>query len=368
MRALHVSTNRDLGGGERQVLALVEGSRRRGVDAHLVARTAGACLRAAEERGIPVRGIAPAFAWDPRTIATLARRLRADRFDAVHLHDGAAASLGVAAARLARVPAILHRRIASPLRNGLLSRWKHAPHRVALFVAVSESAASALRESGIPADRIAVVPSGVDVARLDALPRGAGRALLPDADEGLRLGTVGKLAPKKGLDVVLRAFARIVERRPGARLLVVGDGPERGALEALARDLGVAGRTVFAGVHADAAALVADLDLFLFASEREGSPGAVREAMALRVPVVAADASGTVEVLGETGCIVPRGDAPALAEAALALLDDAGRRKALVTAARARVVERSSMDAMVERTLAVTRAATEGGSPREARR
>jgi glycosyltransferase involved in cell wall biosynthesis len=351
-----------MGGGERQVFALVAGSAARGIAASLAARDGGELLARARRDGLDARPLRVRIAYDPLAVAALSRWLRAERFDVVHLHDGGAASVGVAAAARARVPAIVHRRIASPLRRGILSRWKYAPRRVARFVAVSEAVAEVLARGGIPREKIAVVPSGVDLTRLEALVAGR-RDRTAQAREtcapGTRvpgapvLGTVSKLAPKKGVDVVLRAFARVGAAIPEARLRVVGEGPERADLESSARELGIAERVELLGAAEDGAAAIAGFDLLLFGSRLEGSPGVVREAMALGTPVVALDAPGTVEVLGGTGEIAA--DPVEMAERALALLRDPLRARALAESARERVRRLYSMEAMVDATIALAR-------------
>jgi glycosyltransferase involved in cell wall biosynthesis len=362
MRALHVSTNKDLGGGERQILALAAGSRARGVEAVLLARRGGALLAAARAAGLPAGPLSLAFAYDPLAIAKTAGELREGRFDVVHLHDGGAASIGVAAASLARVPAIVHRRIASPLRRTVLTRYKYDPARVARFVCVSRTVAAILEEGGIPRGKIAVVESGIDVAALDALARGSGRGLLGSEGAAARplLGTVAKLASKKGVDTVIRAFANIRAEHAAAQLVVVGDGPQRESLRSLAASVGAGGAVHFAGAREDGAAILADFDLLLFASELEGSPGVLREAMALGVPIVTVDTPGCVEVVAETAVVVPRGDPVALARGATRLLRDKNVAATLRAAARSRVVANYSIDAMVEKTLAVAREARGG--------
>ncbi|MBL8692850.1 MAG: glycosyltransferase [Planctomycetes bacterium] len=357
LRALHVSTNPEMGGGEKQLLALVAGSASRGVEAHLLARARGKCLAAALAAGLRAEPLRAAFAYDPIAIARLTRRLRHERYDVVHLHDGGAASLGTAAAEMAGVPAIVHRRIASPLRRNALTRWKYDGRRVARFVAVSEVVAAVLAEGGVPRERIAVVPSGVDLRRLDGLSREAARRALEAPPDQILVGTIGKLAAKKGVDTVLRAFSHLGRELPSARCVVIGDGPDSAALRALAASLPCGERVAFLGERPDAATLLAGIDLFLFGSELEGAPGVVREAMALRVPVAAVDAPGTVEVLGETGSIVRRGDDDGLAHAALAALRrPIAERDAAVAAARARIEARYSIDSMIDGTIAVARA------------
>jgi glycosyltransferase involved in cell wall biosynthesis len=357
LRALHFHTNEDLGGGERQVLALLTRSASHGVEAELLTTPRGALAGEAAAAGVPVHRVARRFSYDPLATRRVVKILRERAIDVLHVHDGFAASLGVFAANAAGVPVLVHRRIASPLRDNWLTRRKYSPKRVARFLAVSETVAGALRAFGLPAEKIRIVPSGVDIAALRRLPKGRGRELLTPELRGATplLGTIGKLAPKKGIDVILGAFAEIRAKLPDAALLVVGGGPEETALRALARFLGLDDGVVFTGPLPDGPAVLADLDMFLFASELEGSPGVLREAMALGVPIVTVDTPGCVEVAGDAALTVPRGDAPALAAAALALHADPSRAAALRAAGLARVESRFSLDAMVAATVAAAR-------------
>lgn len=189
---------------------------------------------------------------------------------------------------------------------------------------------------------IAVTPFGVDLARFapDPAPRMRGP---------LTIGIVKTLASKYGVDLLLRAFAGLladadVQALPGAcRLLIVGDGPQRAELEALARELGVAPRTEFAGAvaHADVPAWLNRLDIYAAPSrlDSESFGVAVIEASACARPVVVSDVGGLPEVVrdGETGLIVPRNDVPALQAALKRLVLDAGLRERLGRAGRAHV-------------------------------
>jgi len=187
---------------------------------------------------------------------------------------------------------------------------------------------------------VAVTPFGVDLARFAPMPR---------ADHPLTLGTVKSLAPKYGVDLLLRAFAALVidaEVRalaPDCRLLVVGDGPQRAALEALAIELGIAPRTEFAGAvaHADVPAWLNRLHIYAAPSrlDSESFGVAVIEASACALPVVVSDVGGLPEVVrdGETGLIVPRDDVPALQAALKRLAVDPALRERLGRAGRQHV-------------------------------
>ena len=190
---------------------------------------------------------------------------------------------------------------------------------------------------------IAVTPFGVDLARFapDPSRRTRGR---------VTIGIVKSLAPKYGVDLLLRAFAGLVadadvtrQLSDELRLLIVGDGPQRAELEALARELGIAPRAEFAGAvaHADVPAWLNRLDIYAAPSrlDSESFGVAVIEASACALPVVVSDVGGLPEVVrdGETGLIVPRDDVPALQAALKRLVLDAALRERLGQRGRAHV-------------------------------
>lgn len=171
--------------------------------------------------------------------------------------------------------------------------------------------------------------------RLHRLPNFvADFAATPPAAERTTLLALGRLHPNKGFDVLLRAVALL----PGVDLVIAGEGPERGALEALARDLGVAGRVRLPGWRQDAGALLKAARIFVCPSRQEPLGNIVIEAWSAGCPVVAADAEGPRELIadGADGLLVPKEDPGALAAAIAGLLADPVRAIALAEAGRAR--------------------------------
>jgi glycosyltransferase involved in cell wall biosynthesis len=191
----------------------------------------------------------------------------------------------------------------------------------------------------LPAGRVRYVPNGVDLTQAapEAVP-----------GEGLVVGTVAALRAEKNLGRLLRAFARAAEGR-SARLLVVGDGPERAALEGLAAELGIAGRVHFAGHVARPRGLVTAMDVFALSSDTEQMPLSVLEAMAAGKPVAATAVGDVADMIApeNRAYAVPRDDA-ALAGAIGALLDDAGLRRAVGAANRIRAEAVFAEGGMVE--------------------
>jgi glycosyltransferase involved in cell wall biosynthesis len=149
------------------------------------------------------------------------------------------------------------------------------------------------------------------------------------------LGTVARLVPGKRLDVLLAAAARL----PDVSVVIVGDGPASEPLRSLADELGIGARVHVLGWRDDAREITAALDVFVLPSEAEGVPMTILEAMRAGVPVVASDVGSVRDAIddGETGVLVPVGDAGALADAIAALLADDERRARLVASARERV-------------------------------
>jgi glycosyltransferase involved in cell wall biosynthesis len=217
--------------------------------------------------------------------------------------------------------------------------YLRAIHRHAdVHVAPGEASAALVRAAGVPGERVRIIPTGVEDVRLTPLPR-----LAP----GPVVGCIARLDAIKGIDVLIRAVARL----PDVTLAVVGDGPEREPLGALADELGVADRVLLTGWSDRARDHLTTFDVFALASRFEAWGIALVEAMLAGVPVVATDVGGVRDVVvpGETGLLVPAEDPAALAEAIGALLEDAERRRHLAGAARRRALERFRLPVMARR-------------------
>jgi glycosyltransferase involved in cell wall biosynthesis len=195
-------------------------------------------------------------------------------------------------------------------------------------ICVSETELAAGLEAGTcSTERSVVIHNAVDVA---AAPRSRHDRSTP------RLMAVGRLKAPKDFVTLIRALAALPGREYEA--LIVGDGPDRGAVEAEIRRLGIEDRVQLAGERDDVPELLASSDVFVLSSRSEGLPVSALEAMAAELPVVASDVGGLAELVvdGETGILVPAGDEAALAEALGRLVQDRELRQSLGAAGRAR--------------------------------
>jgi glycosyltransferase involved in cell wall biosynthesis len=253
-------------------------------------------------------------------IVRLARRLRERGAALLHCHDFYSNLVGLPAARLAGIPVIVSRRDLgvwiSPRQARLLHLVTSRADRVLCNAyAVRDQL---LDREGVDPARIAVVPNGLDLNRFDAEAAGPVQPEIAALDGSHpTVVLVGNMKHAvKGHADLLAAAALVLREHPDVRFVLVGDGALRAGLEADARAAGIAHAIVFVGRRTDVPALLARATVGVSASHTEGLSNAVMEAMAARLPVVATAVGGTVELVrdGRSGFLVPREDAPALAQ------------------------------------------------------
>jgi glycosyltransferase involved in cell wall biosynthesis len=195
-----------------------------------------------------------------------------------------------------------------------------------------------------PADRVAVVPLGLDLSAVavGAAARDSARAAMGFPPDAVVCAYVGRLVPIKHVDLLVRACARAFAASPLGQLLVVGDGECRSVLERLASESGLDGRVIFTGWRTDLGAVYAAADLVALTSRNEGTPVALIEALAAGRPVVATDVGGVRDVVsdGRTGRLVPDDDEDALVRVLADLIGNAAERDRLGAAGPASVLER----------------------------
>jgi glycosyltransferase involved in cell wall biosynthesis len=346
-----------VGGIQTQTLALARGLAELGTEVHVVTRPAPGRPAREDAFGVTVHRTGLARGGPAATLAYVALGARVvaslgERVSVLHAHQLLSpATVALVACGLRRTPFVVTAHasgavgdVASLARQGPLGRARLLALRnhADAFVAVSRPIRDELTLAGIPADRIRSIPNGVDTRRFSPADHAERRRLrralaLPPVPLALY---AGRLAPEKGVDLLVDAWA--AARRSGclAVLCIVGEGPERAALERRARDHGVLGAVRFAGPTEDVAPWLRAADAFVLPSRQEGLSVALLEAMACGLAIVATDVGGTGAAAADAALLVPPGDVPALAEAIRCVLDEPGRARELGERARQRAVER----------------------------
>ncbi len=384
MRVATIITRLNIGGVSPPVISLAVGLRSRGHDHLLVIGTPeaaeGTLEVEAERAGVAMVRIPdlrrnPDPPRDLRVLGRLHALLRDYRPDVVATHMSKAGALGRLAARRAGVPVVVHtyhgkgfdvfprgwRRTAALSIERLLARMATGN------IVVSEKQHEEFTRLRVaPPAKLRTIHYGIDLEPfLQAQRQGSGlRRELGVGDEAVLVGVVARLVRIKGQDVFLRAAARLRASHPNAQFVLVGDGSERAAYEALARELGVEAR--FLGWRRDIPNVVSGLDVVVLSTayEFEGTPVALIEALAGGRAVVATDVGGVAEVIkhGETGFVVPPRDPEALAAAIAPLLANPTLRATVGCCGQRLVCEQYGVERMVAETEAYFRELLDRGA------
>lgn len=299
----------------------------------------------AKRAGIAYVEITERHSFDPAIWPALRALVRDRQIDIVHAHDYKTNLLARLVGRAERVIPLstVHgwtghswreRRVYYPLDKRVLAGFPH-------LIAVSEDIRSELVRAGAPPERVTMILNGIDPT-LFTRHRDAGPAMrrtLGVPEQSLVIGDIGRLEPQKRFDLLIDTFATLRTTFPQAHLVIVGDGSLRETLAAQLRRLGLEAHVTMTGHRSDIARVHDAFDLFVQASDYEGTPNSVLEAMALETPIVATDVGGTRDLArpGVEALIVPANDGAALAQAITAALRDAAGARTRADAARRRV-------------------------------
>jgi glycosyltransferase involved in cell wall biosynthesis len=349
VKVLLVDLETEWRGGQNQALLLLKGLRERGHGAELVAANGSALGERAGSAEVRVHSVSRGF-FRVLVAQKVRALLRSGGFDLVHANEAHA----VTAAWLARwgkslrVPFVISRRVGYPIGKSALAqaRYRAAARIVANSKWVAEQAAA----SGAAREKLSVVYEGADIPpRFTAEQRQRARARWGISQSASLLGCVGVLLPDKGQEWLIRALAEVKKEFPEAKLLLAGDGPRRGQLESLVRELGQKDDVIFAGFVKDVENVYAALDVFLLPSFFEALNNSLLAAMAYEIPSIAFNKGALGEIIedAKSGLLVSGPDPVEISVACLRILRDREFAASLGRAGRARVEQNFSTDKMV---------------------
>jgi glycosyltransferase involved in cell wall biosynthesis len=370
-RIFLLNTLMEAGGAQKAMLQLARGLASRGhyVRVATMYDKGGFVPRFEERFGLEITDLrmkrpgtsaVPNAVWAVRGVRHLRRALMEHGTEVLQTFSHYSNVIGPIVARTAGVPVcVSSQRMRLQGRPWVLraaDRWTVNRAWADRMVAVSDAIRDyCVEDAGIRADRIVTIPNGLDVSEMDRASDSADR-IIDRKREGLGendvvASVVARLHPQKGHIYLLEAVADLIGRHPRLRVLLIGEGNDRGELGNRITDMGLEKVVRLLGDRHDVPELLAISDLFVLPSLWEGMPNAVLEAMAARLPVVATAVDGTAEVVvhGETGWLVPPADSAALARAVEEALTDVERRRKLGVAGRRRVEMEFTLDRYVDR-------------------
>ncbi len=369
VRILHVVPKLSVGGGvANQLLSVIKRYDLSRIIPYVCSlRESSVIGRELERLGVTVVSLNRDFkrGFDWTAVRDLYLLMRQHRFTIVRTHEYRANLHGRCAALLARVPCIvasvhtmylsehhdydretkLNRRITNKLLGSLTDR----------VVTVSETVREqVIHYDGLAEDKVTVIYNGIETDRLIHASGEQVRKEFGIAPGRPVVGCLGRLAGTKGIDDLVKAFAKIAPQSE-AVLLVAGDGPLRDHLEDAARDLGISERVIFAGLRLDKESILAAMDIFAFPSLTEGLPNALIEAMAAGKPIVATDIPPVREILDGRGdsFLVPVRNPDEIARSIEILLRDREISETLGRTAQRKALSRFGIDNTVSRYLAL---------------
>jgi glycosyltransferase involved in cell wall biosynthesis len=377
IRVLRVIARLNMGGPALHVAYLSAGLRARGYETTLVAGSLAlgeeSMAGVAGELGVPVvtvpelhREISPLR--DLRAVYHVADLIRRQRPDILHTHTAKAGAIGRLAAMLAgdaRPPIVVHtfhghvlRGYFDPLRSGFFRLLERSlARRTTALVAVSPEVRDDLVALGVaPREKFTVIRLGIELdERVGSGRNGLGpgtRRVLGVGDGRFVVGWIGRMTGVKRTDDVLLAVRELRERGVDAVLCMVGDGPDRDAVEQRAHDLDIVRHCLFVGYQDEVAPYYAAFDALILPSANEGTPVSAIEALAGGRPVVATRVGGVPDVVrdGIDGFLVEPGDVDAMADRLARLAGDSELRARMGAAGRERVLERYSVERLLDDT------------------
>lgn len=346
---LHVNSELAWGGGETQTAYLIEGLQGRGYQQALACQPQSALAKRYLKESMRVHLVSMPTQFSLSAIMRLRQIINEGKFDIAHFHTSRAHTLGaVASLGIHPLVRVVTRRIGHRSTNWLKARLIYNSGTEAI-VAISEAVGETLLAKRISAEKLRVIPSGVDLKKFAGGDGFSWRDRLKISQNALVVAYVGKLSQGKGLDTLFRAIPSLAEKDTTTQFLIVGEGPERNNLEKLALQLKIEAHVIFAGFIEDIPGVLAVADVVVLPSLKEAAGNVVREAMAAGKPVVASRVGGLPESIidGETGFLFPPGDQQALSRSLLTLIDNPALRERFGRAGRELVQTKFSVETMV---------------------
>lgn len=358
MKILHLISSGGLFGAERVILNLAtqlkEGTSTVGAlhnrhNPHLE------IIQAAERLELKTTVFDSQGQCDVKTVLQIKKFLTENQVDILHTHNYKSDILGFLAARLAgkRWVATNH------VWHGTDAKMRFYERLDAIVlkftdkvIAVSEEIKDGLIKRGFRPERVQVIPNGIDIVPFqEKFQKLELRRSLGIQPHETVVVIVGRLAKEKGHGVFLDAAASIIRERKDSKFLIVGDGPLRQELTKRVSEMELTDSVIFAGIRQDMPAVYAMSDIMVNSSFIEGMPMTILEAMASQIPVVATAVGGVPQIVidGQTGLLVPPGDAGALAERILFLINNPNHARSLAIKAREFVQSNYSLEKMTSK-------------------
>lgn len=355
LRVLQLINELGAGGAENVVITLADGlNQNKGITCGICPFVSGGVLTDRVKKNTAIFQMGKQSGNDFRLPLKLAALFRYWRPHVVHTHCWGALVEGFIAAKLSRVPIVVHTEhgsIQDRTLNIFIQRFLWHLHEQIIAVS-AEHKARLVKTIGFPQEKLLTIYNGVDTSQFSKtgeVEKTAIKALSRIPDNAIILGAVGRFAAVKDHATLIKSFAIIHSQFPNTVLVLIGDGPLRNELQLLAVSLGVADEVLFLGFRDNVAELMMIFDVFVLPSISEGTSCTLLEAMSCGLPVLATRVGGNPEIVkhGSTGLLVPSGDSQKMAKEAMRLIADHSLRTKMGQKGHRRIEKVFNLDIMV---------------------
>ena len=347
---VHTESSMGWGGQEIRILTEAQGMLQRGHKVTILCPRESKIYTEAVERGLPVVAL-PIARKNWRGLSALRNWIESHPPQIINTHSStdtwlvALGSLGIRPK-----PALVRtRHVSAAVANNFTTRWLYQTATHSIVTTGDALRAQLIADNHIAADKIISVPTGIDLTHYIPGDKAQAKGAIGISDQTLVIGIVATLRSWKGHRFLLQAFADLTS--PHAKLLIVGDGPQKSAIDEQVRSLGIATAVILPGNQHDVLPWLNAMDVFVLPSyANEGVPQALLQAMACGLPAITTPVGSILEVAQHehTALIVPPQDAIALEHAIRRLMTDANLRQRLGVAARQQALQRFGVDQMLD--------------------
>lgn len=353
LKVLHIDTEKGWRGGQQQAAYLFQEMIERKYETALLCQPGSALHKFCINNKLPHFPLKMKGEYDIIAGYNIAQICKIHQFNILHLHSAHAVSVGIwAKLFFKKLKLIAMRRVDFHISKNYLSYLKYSSHLIDKIICISERIEQVLTEDGIPAEKLVVIHSGIDLKKFNkTMPVNLYKKYnIPQ--NNIIVGTIAALVGHKDYPTFLYAAKQVIESNPNITFIALGSGKDERKIKNLAEELNLRERFIFAGFQENAGSFLKGFDIFVLSSKLEGLGTSILDAMALGIPVIATEAGGIPEIIknGKNGLLVPPQNPRDLAEAIVVLANDKNRREQLGNAGK-ETVKRFDICETIQRTI-----------------
>lgn len=353
MNVLHLSSEKKIRGGERQILYLVQELNQYKVHNWIACRTDSAMSHYCQQYQWPYLELPFRNSFDMKSIWKLKTFCKEHDINIVHMHSGKSHSIAVLSTLIGnQAHLILSRRVFFPIKQHWFTKWKYNHSSIKKIICISQAVQKKVLKIVNYPSQSTIIYSGIDASRFKSSTGFLKKSYnLPE--DVILIGVTAAIEPAKDLQVFVDTAALVTSQYPKTAFFIIGDGPEKEAIQQYISQKNLGSKVMITGFLTNVEEILPELDIFLMTSQTEGLGTSILDAFACRIPVVATDAGGIPEMVKheKTGLLAPIKSSEKLAVQLLRLINQPSLGEHLAQQAFQLLTQSFTHQIMAQRTL-----------------